>query len=581
MAGTNTSSTNTGTNQLGAITGLLDLYTKLKGSKGTTQTTTTSVDQNAVNAALQSILTGSNGVATVASGAKNAGLYSSSTNKLLMQDLLSTAAAKAGGTGTTQTVTTSGTGGTGGKELAGLMLLGQFANSNLGKKLTSSAADSAGNWIDSGYSALTNLIGSSGSAGDSLSGISSGVTDAAGSALTSVGSAAGSVASGIGDWLSGLFGGAATGGRVSSLYGGKSGSIDAESLVKLLNSYSMASTQSTSGSGGSGSINAGEDSNTIDGNPGSVPGPYGVGAQVVSALHDAGMSYEDAAAAVSGGGKAAANAALGMLGGFGGVLASQFATGPNSAIGWGAVGGKAQGWGLNALFDALGWTKSELDNDARGLDTGKALAARDNLGMQDFGKSRGNNLDQALIDELNLGQNPDISPEQLFGAIQGRTEALNVVGALVNGEGYGTGGYGDFGSDGSGWDDNTGSITSSTSSSNNQGEGWTGSSVAGNSGSSVTSTSNETGPTDTSATDSISDNGAARGGRVPRRGAAQGGRVSGDSNYGVDDVMASLNGRPFMLDGGEQVIKTKSVQMLDQLFGPGFLDALNKISDGA
>lgn len=60
----------------------------------TTTTSSTNVSPDAVNALVQSILEGTNGLAAVSSGQRTAGLYGSSTNQLLTNDLIARAAAE-------------------------------------------------------------------------------------------------------------------------------------------------------------------------------------------------------------------------------------------------------------------------------------------------------------------------------------------------------------------------------------------------------------------------------------------------------------------------------------------------------
>lgn len=80
---------------------LLSLLTALKGSS---QTTTSGVSPAGVTALIQQSLGGVNGLAQVQLGAKSAGLYNSSTNQLLTNDLVTRTAAAAAATNTTTTV---------------------------------------------------------------------------------------------------------------------------------------------------------------------------------------------------------------------------------------------------------------------------------------------------------------------------------------------------------------------------------------------------------------------------------------------------------------------------------------------
>lgn len=78
--------------------------TSFGGSTSTNQTTTESVSPDAVNALIKQMLEGSQGLAAVAQGQKTAGLYNSSTNQLLVNDLLSRTAGQAAALNKTSTV---------------------------------------------------------------------------------------------------------------------------------------------------------------------------------------------------------------------------------------------------------------------------------------------------------------------------------------------------------------------------------------------------------------------------------------------------------------------------------------------
>jgi hypothetical protein len=71
-------------NSLSQLTSLLDIV----AGKSTTQTTKSNVSAEGVNAILQQILGSSQGLAQVASGQKSAGLYNSTTNQQLINDLI-------------------------------------------------------------------------------------------------------------------------------------------------------------------------------------------------------------------------------------------------------------------------------------------------------------------------------------------------------------------------------------------------------------------------------------------------------------------------------------------------------------
>lgn len=90
-----------------------DNRTQTTSTSGGTNTTTTSTStsQAAVDATVKAILEGTNGLASVSSGQRTAGLYGSSTNQLLTNDLVTRAAAEGAklNSTTTQTAVTAPT----------------------------------------------------------------------------------------------------------------------------------------------------------------------------------------------------------------------------------------------------------------------------------------------------------------------------------------------------------------------------------------------------------------------------------------------------------------------------------------
>lgn len=103
--GTTNGSTNTGSNTTGNTNGTAS--TQNAGGVRTTGTTTTadSVTPEAVQAVVNSILQGSSGIAAIASGQARAGLYNSSTNQLLVDNLVAQAAAEGAKLNKSTTVT--------------------------------------------------------------------------------------------------------------------------------------------------------------------------------------------------------------------------------------------------------------------------------------------------------------------------------------------------------------------------------------------------------------------------------------------------------------------------------------------
>jgi hypothetical protein len=105
---------------------LLDAYTKAKGST-TTSTTQSNVSAAGVDGLIKQILASNQGLASVASGQRSAGLYNSSTNQMLVNDLLSQTASKvaAATAGETKTTKTSGAVGKGDAKNALLLMMGK------------------------------------------------------------------------------------------------------------------------------------------------------------------------------------------------------------------------------------------------------------------------------------------------------------------------------------------------------------------------------------------------------------------------------------------------------------------------
>jgi hypothetical protein len=82
---------------------------KTTSTSGTTQTTSETVSQDKTAALIKQIMEGTSGLSAVSSGQKAAGLYNSSTNQLLTNDLMARAAAQVAALSSTKTTQTSGT----------------------------------------------------------------------------------------------------------------------------------------------------------------------------------------------------------------------------------------------------------------------------------------------------------------------------------------------------------------------------------------------------------------------------------------------------------------------------------------
>ncbi len=158
------------------ITDLINLFrgqsTNVSGNQNTSGTSSSTVQNNVspegVNALVRQILEGSQGLANVASGQRGAGIYNSSTNRLLINDLTSRVAGEAAKlnastttTGNTNNNTTSNTNTTKEAPLnAGKTALGMLANSIL-----SPLAKAAGKKFTDFGSSVVDAISGGGNAG--------------------------------------------------------------------------------------------------------------------------------------------------------------------------------------------------------------------------------------------------------------------------------------------------------------------------------------------------------------------------------------------------------------------------------
>lgn len=172
----------------------LDSLINLLGSfKGTSQTSSTqsNVSSEGVNAILQQILGSANGLASVAGGQKSAGLYNSSTNQLLTNDLITRTAGEVAkqqaGSTTTNKTSAKISGGdvlgilalSGAKNLLGPTVSGIAKKSGAGN-LGQSLANSLGLGDSTASDALSNVPASSidPSEFNAMDFVPSGITDA-------------------------------------------------------------------------------------------------------------------------------------------------------------------------------------------------------------------------------------------------------------------------------------------------------------------------------------------------------------------------------------------------------------------
>lgn len=144
-----------------SISNILDLIKSTSGQKSTT-TKSSSIDQTAYDAMLKNILSGVNGLATVSSGQRSAGLYNSSTNQLLTNDLVTRAAGEVAANNksetTTQVVSPAVKASSIAKGIGGLQIASQALDLNKKLKLTDkigSLFDSSGAGEGSGSSLLS------------------------------------------------------------------------------------------------------------------------------------------------------------------------------------------------------------------------------------------------------------------------------------------------------------------------------------------------------------------------------------------------------------------------------------------
>lgn len=144
---------------------LLDLYSKAKGSSSS-QTTRSDISQTGVTALLNQILSSNQGLAAVASGQRGAGLYNSTVNQQLVNDLLTRTAGEVGKLQAGTTTTSNKPGAIGLKDVMGLggaallkSVLGptisgigkKYGVGNIGDKIASSLG------VDDASQALANV----------------------------------------------------------------------------------------------------------------------------------------------------------------------------------------------------------------------------------------------------------------------------------------------------------------------------------------------------------------------------------------------------------------------------------------
>lgn len=268
-----TSQVNTGNNSLNTLLGLGNLVQTITGSSSTTSSTTKgNISDEGVNRLLQQILAGRGGVKDISGAARGAGLYNSSTEAGLLNDLdvraAGEVAARQAGTTTTQTTDTPGLGGVGLLKALAIPIVSGIAKPYISKALgidsllnPSAATSSTAAAGASGVAANTASIGAY-----PITGVASGVTGAS----TASGSGA-SVSNLVGS-LGGLTPTAGVSlGDAGSLLGGvgsSTGSLAGD--LGLANADSLSSTvgEGTTAIGGGALSGAGSVlSGFLNGNP--------------------------------------------------------------------------------------------------------------------------------------------------------------------------------------------------------------------------------------------------------------------------------------------------------------------------
>lgn len=574
-------STSKSDNEASAASDITAWYKALFGSSGTTETTTTSsnMSSEAVQALVNSMLTGSSGIAAIANATKGSGLYKSSTQQLLTNSLLSNAAAKvaAATAGTTTTRTTGASSGLGKTGTLAMLGLNAFAKSKAGQKVAdelggtlSGALDSATNYIfgSSASDAVINSADIASTASDwvtsasdiasasvpGLDTLTSYATDAASSIADSLTSSAGDSAVNYidsGDWYDISFAkggrvpapagkGYASGGTVTSLYTGSTKGKATTYTANALGSYSYADTSSVSdaltAAYGESSMSSNDDGGTgttsVQASVGGLADFEGSGMISTLAMQNGG-NWEAARESVQNAASKGISTVANMTGyGLGSVL-----SGLAGALGLGQlgqavsslVGSKAQTSLINNALTSYYTNAKQEQFDAKmeaDINTQNVLAdARSALGYDAIQAGYYGYDDYQTAMETQDATTSSIGESNGLGA----DESIGPDGNTVNADD--TSSYGD-------------------TSPNDDTSGWGGF--------------------------SSEDSTYACGGRVQKK--AKGGRIAGDSQHGVDDVKAALpDGEPVALDGGEFVIKADAVEMIDKVFGKGFLEKLNNL----
>lgn len=191
-----------------SLSNLTSILSGLTGKGKTTTTTSNNVSAETMNALVEQQLKSIQGLSSIARGERSSGLYNSSTNELLVNDLLTSAAAKAAAASSSSTTTVAQSGGA--SKLVGALGLGSLAYDKLWgqsseaaiaeqlkKNLSRLASEDIISYSDDMLSRTADVF--------DISEIGTGADNIAFSPLEAVGSFGSDVTSSIFDTISGWF----------------------------------------------------------------------------------------------------------------------------------------------------------------------------------------------------------------------------------------------------------------------------------------------------------------------------------------------------------------------------------------
>jgi hypothetical protein len=293
-------------NTLGSLAGILGSIPGLaEAIGGKTTTSSTSMNPQGMTYLLQQILSGTNGLASVASGQNTAGMYNSTVQTQMVNDLL---ARSAGEVASKQSTTT--------QQVQPTINLGQTllqgAAGLIGTKILSKGVDTLG-------SSVSDALGLTGGAAE-------GVSSAAGSA--------------------------AAGANLLSAAGGGADAFSIGSVPGAVANAAIEGAGASVGAGGAGTAGSAATAGLSSAVGDTATGALGSG--LASALGIGGTA--GAVGAATAGGLAAGGATLGGLGGAiaGDVAAATSGIAAGAGVGAGAAGAAAAGGGLADALASVG-----------------------------------------------------------------------------------------------------------------------------------------------------------------------------------------------------------------------------------